>query len=70
MNTEEIKKERKSFIEFKNQYAKNKDIDGVNDWQDYLDLCDNNAYSNYELDNIYEDMILEYFIFKSETPKQ
>ena len=70
MNTEEIKKERKSFREFKNQYAKNKDIDGVNNWQGYLDWCDGNAYSNYELDSRYEDMVLEYFIFKLETSKQ
>ena len=67
MEAKQIKAEIKAF---KNQYAKNKDIEGVNNWQDYLDWCESNAYSNYEIDSRYEDMMLEYFIFKSENSKQ
>lgn len=58
--TNEYRAETKKFREFKNQYAKAKEIDGVNTWAEYLDWCDSNAYDRHEIDSRYDDLVFEY----------
>lgn len=57
---EDFENNRKDLNSFKNDYALNKQIDGVNTWDDYLIFCNSNGYSLNEIDSRYEDMFLEY----------
>tara|TARA_B110000259_G_scaffold150334_1_gene169743 strand:+ start:328 stop:597 length:270 start_codon:yes stop_codon:yes gene_type:complete len=63
-----IKKERRLLRNFKNQYAKNQDINDVEDWSDYLRWCDSQGFDADEIG--YDDLIIQYVQFRLENKKQ
>ena len=47
---------------FKNKWAKDKEIDGVNDWCGYVNWCDSNGFSEEEIG--YDKLIIDYYHFR------
>jgi len=54
--------EIKLFRAFKNKWAKEKDIDDVNNWYEYLSWCKSNGFDESEIG--YDNLVVDYIEFK------
>jgi hypothetical protein len=59
---ENNKIEKKILREFKNNWAKNKEIPNVYDWIDYINWCKSNGFDESEIG--YDDLMIDYSFYR------
>ena len=65
MSTEKQKNENRMLRNYKDNWAIDRGIPGVDDWSSYISWCKSNAFDEGEIG--YDDLILDYVQFRLEN---